>query len=81
MPIYEYHCANCGTTFELMRPMAQADDEAPCEGCGGTQARRILSTFAAFSSEGGQRRAVAGGSPCSGCTPSPSACSACGVKR
>lgn len=30
MPIYERRCRTCDTTFEVNRPMAQADDPAPC---------------------------------------------------
>jgi putative FmdB family regulatory protein len=30
VPIYELRCRTCETTFEVNRPMAQADDPAPC---------------------------------------------------
>src|SRR5207244_10407471 len=33
MPIYEYRCSNCGTDFELTRPISQASDPAPCPTC------------------------------------------------
>ncbi len=44
MPIYEYYCAECGSEFDLMRSVSQADDPAPCQGCG-NPARRQLTTF------------------------------------
>ena len=44
MPIYEYYCAECDTEFDLMRPVSQADDLAPCEACG-DPAQRQLTTF------------------------------------
>lgn len=81
MPIYEYFCLDCQATFELMRSLAEADAGATCESCGSSQTRRLVSRFAAFSSEGGERRAVAGSSPCSGCNLSATECSSCSVKR
>lgn len=30
MPTYDVRCRACGTTFEISRPMAAADDPAPC---------------------------------------------------
>ncbi|MDA2805354.1 FmdB family zinc ribbon protein [Nocardiopsis suaedae] len=32
MPRYEYACRECGTTFELSRPMAESDAPAACPG-------------------------------------------------
>lgn len=45
MPLYEYHCPECGMRFEALRPMSRADEPASCpQGHpGGT---RVLSTFA-----------------------------------
>ncbi|HET8787307.1 MAG TPA: zinc ribbon domain-containing protein, partial [Actinomycetes bacterium] len=45
MPLYEYHCADCGHQFEALVPAGRADDET-CPDCG-TQARRLLSLVAA----------------------------------
>lgn len=45
MPIYEYYCSKCGTEFELIRPVSQSDDQAPCGQCG-EPADRQLSNFA-----------------------------------
>ncbi|MBY8877804.1 FmdB family zinc ribbon protein [Actinacidiphila acidipaludis] len=30
MPRYEYRCRTCGATFELRRPMSQANAPTPC---------------------------------------------------
>ncbi len=30
MPRYDVRCRACGTTFEVNRPMARADEAAPC---------------------------------------------------
>jgi len=69
MPIYEYICQECGTKFEELRPLSQADKEFECPKCH-KPARRKLSTFACFTTtEGNIPARVAGtGDSCSGCT-------------
>ncbi|HEY49964.1 MAG TPA: zinc ribbon domain-containing protein [Dehalococcoidia bacterium] len=75
MPIYEYVCSECGLKFELLRSMNQADQGAPCPRCK-NGARRVLSSFAAFSrGSGGESAPVGGGSACSTCTATD--CSSC----
>ena len=44
MPVYEYYCARCQRTFDLMRPMSRRDEEANCPQCG-DGGQRQLSTF------------------------------------
>lgn len=47
MPIYEYKCAGCGSSFEkLLHRAADAADVA-CPSCGEKHVERQLSTFAA----------------------------------
>ena len=46
MALYEYKCADCEERFDLMRPMSAADDAAQCPECGGTDSRRLISSFA-----------------------------------
>lgn len=75
MPLYEYTCQECQTTFERLRPMSRMDAEASCPRCGGASRRR-LSVFAAVStSSEGETRTVAGGG-CAGCGPGGCACAA-----
>ena len=45
MPIYEYRCDACATTFERFYRTAPSGAEAACPACSGP-ARRLLSTFA-----------------------------------
>ncbi len=45
MPIYEYYCAACQKEFELMRPLSQMGDPAPCPSCGAA-GQRLISSFA-----------------------------------
>lgn len=33
MPLYEYRCPKCGGGFELLRSLAERDDEAECPHC------------------------------------------------
>ena len=70
MPIYEYVCEKCDTKFEQLRPLSQAEKPADCPKCH-KPARRMMSTFAAYSvTPGGVPKQVAGtgGSACSSCT-------------
>ena len=75
MPLYEYYCRQCGSRFELLRPMSRSDEPGTCpQGHQGTQ--RVLSVFAAFSSSAGGATAVAGGG-CAGCAGGH--CATCGL--
>jgi putative FmdB family regulatory protein len=47
MPIYEYYCPKCGVKFEVLRPMSKASEGAACPICK-SEAKRAMSTFAAF---------------------------------
>ncbi len=69
MPIYEYHCAECGTRFEKMRPMSQASAPLNCTCCGSSATSRALSMFAAVSKgRGGESHALSGsGHNCGSC--------------
>jgi putative FmdB family regulatory protein len=76
MPVYEYICTSCESTFEKLMRMSAADDAVSCPECQG-DARRKLSLFAAFSkSESGQTASVGGGGGCAGCAGG--GCAGCG---
>jgi len=66
MPIYEYVCAGCQLKFELLRPISQAGEPATCPHCQ-QSARRILSTFACFSTNESGAISPVGGSACASC--------------
>ncbi len=78
MPIYEYICTECGSKFELLRPLSQSGEDVPCPKCQ-KPARRKLSAFACFSiSNSGVPTRIAGtGSSCDSC--GSSNCSTCGL--
>lgn len=45
MPLYEFRCRTCAETFEVRRPMADADLPAPCPQ-GHLETSRMLSVVA-----------------------------------
>jgi putative FmdB family regulatory protein len=45
MPLYEYRCRTCDTTFDLRRSMSESNDPADCPS-GHPGAVRLLSVFA-----------------------------------
>ena len=78
MPIYEYICFDCGTRFDVLRSMGEADAPIACKSCAGERTARQLAVL--FATGGGSRtegsvRASSGGG-CAGC--SGGACSSCG---
>jgi putative FmdB family regulatory protein len=40
MPIYEFECANCGETFEVILDMGKT--APPCPRCGGNDCRKLI---------------------------------------
>ncbi|MBM4416283.1 MAG: hypothetical protein FJ035_08630 [Chloroflexi bacterium] len=52
MPIYEYFCPPCATTFEVRRPVSAALEAAACPRGHGV-ARRVVSAFATVRATGG----------------------------
>ena len=80
MPIYEYVCLDCGSHFDLLRSMKDADAPAPCGACASIYTTRHLAVT--FAAHGGGRSAAPGGagngaaaSGCGSC--SASSCAGC----
>ncbi len=46
MPMYEYRCRKCGSLFEKLRRLGEADAEVKCPHCRSSVVDRQLSTFA-----------------------------------
>ncbi len=66
MPTYDVRCRACGTTFEVSRPMARADDPAPCPH-GHDDTVRLLPTVGVLGrASAGTAPAPAGGGGCCG---------------
>jgi putative FmdB family regulatory protein len=49
MPIYEYRCLDCGTTFEKILPLNT--DSTDCRECHSTRLEKLFSAFAVQSGE------------------------------
>lgn len=61
MPIFEYRCTNCGTSFEHFTQRAKDAQQPECPKCGGRQTERILSAFSSRASSGGGCGSAASG--------------------
>jgi putative FmdB family regulatory protein len=68
MPLYEYHCADCDTNFELL---VREQTTLACPACHGTHLEKQLSVFAVG----------ANGAAATTRAAAPSACGACGDPR
>ena len=42
MPVYAYECTSCGGRFDLLRRMAESDDQARCPKCESTESKRRI---------------------------------------
>lgn len=75
MPIYEYHCNDCGKNFECL---IIGNDTPKCSNCSSENAARLMSACGFFSKSGtGETVGTsAGASSCSGC--SATSCAGCG---
>jgi putative FmdB family regulatory protein len=66
MPLYEYLCRECNSSFEALRPPQEADSPAACPECSRPSSQRILSLFARSVKTTGQTVAPVAGGAC-GC--------------
>jgi putative FmdB family regulatory protein len=73
MPIYEYRCGRCKSSFETFVRPGHAED-AECPRCHGRQLSREMSTFATRASDSNGSASASG---CGGCTST--SCAGCGV--
>ncbi|TFH39009.1 MAG: zinc ribbon domain-containing protein [Chrysiogenales bacterium] len=44
MPVYEFKCTRCGTTFSSLRRMGE-DRNVQCEKCGSPDTNKLISSF------------------------------------
>jgi len=73
MPIYEYHCEQCGQDFECL---ILGSREPECSACKSKKVTRLMSACGFVSKgTGGQTIKSAAGSSCSGC--SAGSCTGC----
>ncbi|MCG6911873.1 MAG: zinc ribbon domain-containing protein [Deltaproteobacteria bacterium] len=76
MPIYEYHCNECGHDFERL---VFGSEKPACSACNSENVGRLISAcgFVSKGSSGETVGASAGASSCGGC--SASSCAGCGT--
>jgi putative FmdB family regulatory protein len=65
MPRYDVRCRACGHTFEVQRPMAAADDPAPCPH-GHDDTVRLLPTIAVTGISGSSGPSLGSAMPAGG---------------
>ena len=58
MPIYEFHCEKCDSTFDHMTSMSARDEQVSCPTCGSKKTGRKLSVVAVGT---GANQSAAGG--------------------
>ena len=54
MPIYEFHCSDCGRRFSTLVGMTAEADSERCPHCGSERSQRLVSRIARFRSEDGR---------------------------
>ena len=47
MPIYEFKCADCGKTFEVMGSYAEREKAQECPECHSSNVKQAISLFSA----------------------------------
>lgn len=45
MPIYNYHCEDCGENFEVLKGVNSENSELKCKKCGSENVKKDFSTF------------------------------------
>ena len=68
MPVFEYNCTDCGSTYEILHRGAEREDLVVCPSCDSRNARKRFSVFAASTATSNSTPACADG----GCAPAPS---------
>jgi putative FmdB family regulatory protein len=59
MPIYEYHCADCGSEFEKFLRSMFSREAIVCPTCGSEHVAKGFSVFGTAGSSGGAARSAA----------------------
>ena len=63
MPLYDYKCSDCGTTFEKMVRFSEADLKPVCPNCDSKETHKEISACASF----GNSSSLSSGSTGSSC--------------
>lgn len=68
MPLYEFHCHDCGEVFTVRRPFAAAKDSAACPSCQSDDTTRAFASFSCVAKGSGGESHSVGGGGCAGCS-------------
>jgi len=60
MPMYEYRCRNCGTTFDEL--VSSAQEKVQCPDCDEFATEKLMSAFASGGNDGSDYVGASGGS-------------------
>ena len=60
MPLFEYRCRKCDTTFEAL-VSASRTEPVKCESCGSETTEKLFSTFASAGSQHKSAPTISGG--------------------
>lgn len=51
MPLYEYHCKDCGNKFEMLVNFSESDKKMKCPECGSENTEKLISGFASYGTD------------------------------
>lgn len=66
MPMYEYHCKACNSTFDLLVSFSEANRSQTCPICQSQQTEKKISKVAAIGASSGRKDSTSGSSCGSG---------------
>lgn len=72
MPIFEFLCAECGATSEVL--VASSDDSPTCKACGSMNLKKLLSATSPLSGVAKRGLPGPGDSACCGSSPTNTGC-------
>lgn len=73
MPIYDYRCDDCGSTYDIFHKVREVEEDVVCPSCNSAKHTRLISA-PSFSMQGSASKSVSD-------APAPSCCAggACGL--
>jgi putative FmdB family regulatory protein len=72
MPLYDFHCENCGSVSELL--VTVSSDQPQCPSCGSSKLQKLISAHSSLSGAQHFRLPGAGDTGCCGSQPHQAGC-------
>jgi len=66
MPVYDYECKECGTTYDILHLTREIKEDIICPNCGSGEHKRLISASAIAVSRGGGNESCSTGNCCGG---------------